>query len=138
MSGLNPERVLIAAAPIAVTRKQYGQPIGKFQIIQDKLAFLCTSLASERQYVFTNAIAKDKGQGTNSGYATVCHVRDSKDEEILEGTQEIRKNIISREQMQQWSNVLFHTLPKVISCQVVNPLTLAICSTNESRIVIFR
>jgi isovaleryl-CoA dehydrogenase len=69
MSGLNYERLILAAGPIGIMqacldtvlpyvrdRKQFGKPIGEFQLIQAKIADLYTHLNAARAYLY--AIAK--------------------------------------------------------------------------------
>jgi isovaleryl-CoA dehydrogenase len=66
MSGLDYERAVLAAGPIGIMqacmdvvvpyihdRKQFGQPIGEFQLIQAKLADMYTTLAACRAYCYT-------------------------------------------------------------------------------------
>ena len=66
MSGLDYERAVLAAGPIGIMqacmdlvtpyiheRRQFGQPIGEFQLIQGKIADLYTTLAACRAYVYT-------------------------------------------------------------------------------------
>ena len=82
MSGLNYERLVMAIGsvsliqaaldevmPYVTTRKQFGQAIGNFQLIQDKLAKMYTDMNSARCYLYTNAIMADKGEGTNKDFA---------------------------------------------------------------------
>lgn len=84
MSGLNSERLVAAAGPVgimqacldecgpyAAQRKQFGAPIGSFQLIQEKLANMYTDLNASRAYVYTNAIQADKKEGSNADYASV-------------------------------------------------------------------
>ncbi|WP_421234249.1 isovaleryl-CoA dehydrogenase [Aeromonas enteropelogenes] len=74
MSGLDYERVVLAAGPIGIMqacmdvvlpyvreRKQFGQPIGEFQLVQGKLADMYTRLASSRALVYSVASACDAG-----------------------------------------------------------------------------
>ncbi|KXZ48846.1 hypothetical protein GPECTOR_25g431 [Gonium pectorale] len=74
MSGLDYERLVLAAGPCglmaaaldaalpyATQRKQFGQPIGEFQLIQAKLADMYTRLQSARAYVYSVAAAADSG-----------------------------------------------------------------------------
>lgn len=74
MSGLDYERVVLAAGPLGIMRaclelvlpyvherKQFGQAIGEFELIQGKLADMYTSYASARSLVYTIARACDKG-----------------------------------------------------------------------------
>ncbi|GIL03928.1 MAG: isovaleryl-CoA dehydrogenase [Burkholderiaceae bacterium] len=66
MSGLDYERAVLAAGPIGIMqacmdvvvpyihdRKQFGQPIGEFQLIQGKVADMYTTLAACRAYCYT-------------------------------------------------------------------------------------
>jgi isovaleryl-CoA dehydrogenase len=66
MSGLDYERAVLAAGPIGIMqacmdvvvpyihdRKQFGQPIGEFQLIQGKIADMYTTLAACRAYCYT-------------------------------------------------------------------------------------
>ncbi len=77
MSGLDYERVVLAGGPLGIMqacidlvlpyvreRKQFGQPIGTFQLIQAKLADLYTSLNASRAYVYAVAQACDRGRTT--------------------------------------------------------------------------
>ena len=74
MSGLDYERVVLAAGPLGIMqacmdvvlpyvreRKQFGQAIGDFQLVQGKLADMYTRLASSRALVYSVASACDKG-----------------------------------------------------------------------------
>jgi isovaleryl-CoA dehydrogenase len=75
MSGLDYERAVLAAGPLGLMqaaldlvlpyvheRKQFGQPIGTFQLMQGKLADMYTALATARAYVYAVARACDSGQ----------------------------------------------------------------------------
>jgi isovaleryl-CoA dehydrogenase len=77
MSGLDYERVVLAGGPLGIMqacldvslpyvreRKQFGQAIGTFQLIQGKLADLYTSLNASRAYVYSVAQACDRGRTT--------------------------------------------------------------------------
>ncbi|MGH8217170.1 MAG: isovaleryl-CoA dehydrogenase [Steroidobacteraceae bacterium] len=77
MSGLDFERVVLAGGPLGLTaaaldvalpyareRRQFGQPIGTFQLIQAKLADLYTWLNASRGYVYAAARACDTGRIT--------------------------------------------------------------------------
>jgi isovaleryl-CoA dehydrogenase len=77
MSGLDYERVVLAAGPLGIMqacldvvlpyvreRKQFGQPIGSFQLIQAKVADMYVALNSARAYVYAVARACDRGQTT--------------------------------------------------------------------------
>src|SRR5689334_7501109 len=82
MSGLDYERAVLAAGPIGVMqacmdvvipyvheRKQFGQPIGTFQLMQGKLADMYTTMNACRAYVYTVAKACDRGQTTRKDAA---------------------------------------------------------------------
>jgi isovaleryl-CoA dehydrogenase len=82
MSGLDYERAVLAAGPIGIMqacmdvvvpyiheRKQFGQPIGTFQLIQAKVADMYTEMNAARAYVYTVAKACDRGQTTRKDSA---------------------------------------------------------------------
>ncbi|MEZ5775153.1 MAG: isovaleryl-CoA dehydrogenase [Hyphomicrobiaceae bacterium] len=75
MSGLDYERVVLAGGPLGIMaacldvvvpyvhdRKQFGQPIGEFQMIQAKLADMYTTTNACRAYVYAVAAAADRGE----------------------------------------------------------------------------
>ncbi len=77
MSGLDYERAVLAAGPIGIMqacldvvlpyvreRKQFGTPIGGFQLMQAKIADMYVALNSARAYVYAVARACDAGQTT--------------------------------------------------------------------------
>ena len=77
MSGLDFERVVLAGGPLGLmaaaldlalpyarARRQFGQPIGTFQLIQAKLADMYTALHASRAYVYAVAGACDAGRVT--------------------------------------------------------------------------
>lgn len=78
MSGLNFERLILAAGPVGIMqacldtvvpyvreRKQFGHAIGTFQFIQGKVADMYTALSASRAYLYALAEAADQ-QGTLS------------------------------------------------------------------------
>lgn len=82
MSGLDYERVVLAAGPLGIMqaaldvvmpyvheRKQFGQSIGEFQLVQGKLADMYVALNSCRAYVYAVAKACDRGQTTREDAA---------------------------------------------------------------------
>src|SRR6201993_1774168 len=82
MSGLDYERAVLAAGPLGIMqacfdvvipyihdRKQFGQPIGEFQLIQGKLADMYTTMNACRSYVYAVAKACDRGQTTRKDAA---------------------------------------------------------------------
>ena len=85
MSGLDYERVVLAAIgpgiiaacldeimPYMAERKQFGQPIGSFQLMQGKIADMYTALNSARAYVYEVAKACDRGDVTRQDAAACC------------------------------------------------------------------
>jgi isovaleryl-CoA dehydrogenase len=75
MSGLDYERAVLAAGPLGLMqacldvvlpyvrdRKQFGRPIGSFQLMQGKIADMYVALNSARAYVYTVARACDAGK----------------------------------------------------------------------------
>ena len=77
MSGLDYERVVLAGGPLGIMsacmdvvmpyvhdRKQFGQAIGEFQLMQGKIADMYTAMNSSRAYVYAVAQAADRGQTT--------------------------------------------------------------------------
>ena len=77
MSGLDYERVVLAAGPLGLMqacldvvlpyvrdRKQFGRPIGSFQLMQGKIADMYVALSSARAYVYAVARACDAGKTT--------------------------------------------------------------------------
>ena len=82
MSGLDYERVVLAGIgtgimaacldeimPYMAERKQFGQPIGDFQLMQGKIADMYTSMNSARAYVYEVAKACDRGDVTRQDAA---------------------------------------------------------------------
>jgi isovaleryl-CoA dehydrogenase len=77
MSGLDYERAVLAAGPLGIMqacldvvlpyvrdRKQFGKPIGSFQLMQGKVADMYVALNSARAYVYSVARACDAGKTT--------------------------------------------------------------------------
>jgi isovaleryl-CoA dehydrogenase len=75
MSGLDYERSVLAAGPLGIMqaamdvvipyvhqRKQFGAPIGSFQLVQGKLADMYTTMNACRAYVYAVAKACDRGE----------------------------------------------------------------------------
>jgi isovaleryl-CoA dehydrogenase len=75
MSGLDYERAVLAAGPLGIMqaamdivipyvhqRKQFGQAIGEFQLVQGKLAAMYTTMNASRAYVYAVAKACDRGE----------------------------------------------------------------------------
>jgi len=82
MRGLDYERIVLAAGPLGIMaaaldlvlpyareRKQFGRPIGTFQLMQAKLADMYTELNAARAYVYAVARAADAGRATRQDAA---------------------------------------------------------------------
>jgi isovaleryl-CoA dehydrogenase len=82
MSGLDYERAVLAGGPLGIMaacldavlpyvheRKQFGQPIGEFQLMQGKLADMYTTFSACRAYVYAVAQALDRNQTTRKDAA---------------------------------------------------------------------
>jgi len=82
MSGLDYERVVLAAGPLGIMqacmdvavpyvhdRKQFGQPIGRFQMMQAKLADMYVTMNAAKAYVYAVARACDAGRTTREDAA---------------------------------------------------------------------
>ncbi|SEW01587.1 isovaleryl-CoA dehydrogenase [Cognatiyoonia koreensis] len=85
MSGLDYERVVLAGIglgimaacldeimPYLASRKQFGEPIGNFQLMQGKIADMYTAMNSARAYVYEVAKACDRGTVTRQDAAACC------------------------------------------------------------------
>ena len=85
MSGLDYERVVLAGIGLGImaacldeimpyisTRKQFGEPIGSFQLMQGKIADMYTAMNSARAYVYEVARACDRGTVTRQDAAACC------------------------------------------------------------------
>ncbi|MBD3647679.1 MAG: isovaleryl-CoA dehydrogenase, partial [Pseudomonadales bacterium] len=57
--------------PYIHQRKQFGQAIGEFQLIQGKIADMYASMNASRSYLYTVARACDRGQTTRKDAAAV-------------------------------------------------------------------
>lgn len=82
MSGLDYERAVLAAGPVGIMqacldavvpyvheRKQFGESIGTFQLVQGKLADMYTRLSASRAYVYAVCQACDRGDTTRKDAA---------------------------------------------------------------------
>ncbi len=82
MSGLDFERAVLAGGPLGIMqacldtvipyvhdRRQFGRPIGEFQLMQGKLADMYTTLQACRAYVYAVARACDRGRTTRKDAA---------------------------------------------------------------------
>ncbi|WP_334128658.1 isovaleryl-CoA dehydrogenase [Sneathiella sp.] len=84
MSGLDYERVVLSAGPLGIMqacmdavipyihdRKQFGQPIGTFQLMQGKVADMYSTMNACKAYVYAVARACDRGETTRKDAAGV-------------------------------------------------------------------
>jgi isovaleryl-CoA dehydrogenase len=84
MSGLDYERVVLSGGPVGIMqacmdlvlpyvheRKQFGQSIGEFQLVQGKLADNYAVLNASRAYLYAVARACDRGESTRKDAAAV-------------------------------------------------------------------
>jgi isovaleryl-CoA dehydrogenase len=82
MSGLDYERAVLAGGPLGIMaacldvvipyvheRKQFGQPIGEFQLMQGKLADMYTTFSACRAYVYAVGQALDRSETTRKDAA---------------------------------------------------------------------
>ena len=82
MSGLDYERAILAAGPLGIMqacldtvlpyvheRRQFGRPVGEFQLMQGKLADMYTTLSAARAYVYAVGRACDRGASTRKDAA---------------------------------------------------------------------
>ena len=84
MSGLDYERVVLSGIGVGVMhacldeimpymheRKQFGEPIGNFQLMQGKIADMYTAMNSSRAYLYAVAAACDRGEVTRQDAAAL-------------------------------------------------------------------
>ena len=82
ISGLDYERVVLAAGPLGIMqscmdvvmpyiheRKQFGKPIGEFQLVRGKIADMYVTMNACRAYVYSVAKACDRGETTREDAA---------------------------------------------------------------------
>ena len=82
MSGLDYERTVLAGGPLGIMaacldvavpyvheRRQFGQAIGEFQLVQGKLADMYSTMSAARAYVYAVARACDEGRVTRADAA---------------------------------------------------------------------
>src|SRR5690606_6472093 len=82
MSGLDYERAVLAAGAIGIMqaamdvvipyiheRRQFGEPIGTFQLVQGKIADMYVTMNASRAYVYAVAQACDRGETTREDAA---------------------------------------------------------------------
>ena len=84
MSGLDYERVVLAAGPVGIMqacldvvlpyihdRSQFGRPIGRFQLVQGKVADMYAGINASRAYLYAVAAACDRGVPSRKDAAAV-------------------------------------------------------------------
>jgi len=84
MSGLDYERVVLSGGPLGIMdacmdlvvpyihdRKQFGQSIGEFQLVQGKIADMYTQMNAAKSYIYAVAAACDRGETTRKDAAGV-------------------------------------------------------------------
>jgi isovaleryl-CoA dehydrogenase len=82
MSGLDYERAVLSGGPLGIMqasmdvvlpyvheRKQFGEPIGNFQLVQGKVADMYVTMNASRAYVYAVAKACDRGETTREDAA---------------------------------------------------------------------
>ena len=101
MSGLDYERIILSAGPVGVMqacmdivipyiheRKQFGQAIGEFQLIQGKVADMYTKLNASRAYLYSVAQACDRGQAERKdAAATILYCAENATQMALDAIQ---------------------------------------------------
>jgi isovaleryl-CoA dehydrogenase len=106
MSGLDFERVVLAGGPLGLMaaaldlvvpyvheRRQFGEPIGAFQLMQGKLADMYTASNAARAYVYAVAAACDRGQTTRKDAAgCVLHAAEAATQVALQAIQALGGN----------------------------------------------
>jgi isovaleryl-CoA dehydrogenase len=106
MSGLDYERAVLAAGPLGIMqacleavipyvheRKQFGQPIGEFQLMQAKLADMYTAMNASKAYVYAVARACDRGQATRKDAAgAILYAAEQATQMALEAIQALGGN----------------------------------------------
>ena len=101
MSGLDYERVVLSGIgvglmhaildhvmPYMQQRRQFGEPVGNFQLMQGKIADLYTAMNTARAYVYAVAAACDRGQVTRQDAAAcVLYASEKAMEMAVQGVQ---------------------------------------------------
>ena len=101
MSGLDYERVVLAAGPVGIMqacmdivipyiheRKQFGQSIGEFQLIQGKVADMYTRLNACRAYLYAVSQACDRGETNRKDAAgVILYCAETATQTTLDGIQ---------------------------------------------------
>ncbi|MEN7343099.1 MAG: isovaleryl-CoA dehydrogenase [Pseudomonadota bacterium] len=106
MSGLDYERAILAAGPVGLMqaamdvvlpyiheRKQFGKPIGEFQLMQGKIADMYAALNASRSYLYSVCRACDRGHTTRADAAAlILYTAERATEVALEAIQALGGN----------------------------------------------
>jgi isovaleryl-CoA dehydrogenase len=106
MSGLDYERAVLAAGPLGIMqacleavipyvheRKQFGQAIGEFQLMQGKLADMYTTMNACKAYVYAVARACDRGNASRKDAAgAILYAAEKATQMALEAIQALGGN----------------------------------------------
>ena len=106
MSGLDYERAVLAAGPLGIMqacldavvpyvheRKQFGEPIGTFQLMQGKIADMYTTMNACRAYVYAVGAACDRGETTRKDAAgAILYAAEKATQVALEAIQALGGN----------------------------------------------
>lgn len=111
MSGLDYERLVVAASPIGIMqaaldlvmpyvrdRRQFGRAVGEFQLMQGKLADMYAALSACRSYLYAVAAAADRGHVTRKdSAAAILFISERATEVALQAMQCLGANGYSNE-----------------------------------------
>ena len=106
MSGLDYERAILAAGPVGLMqaamdvvlpylheRKQFGKPIGEFQLMQGKVADMYAALNASRCYLYTVCRSCDSGRASRADAAAlILYTAERATELALEAIQALGGN----------------------------------------------
>jgi len=106
MSGLDSERVVLSGGPLGIMqacmdtvlpyvheRKQFGEPIGTFELMQGKLADMYIRMQTSRAYCYRTAEALDAGiAGRKDAAACLLHASEAAVQCSLEAIQALGGN----------------------------------------------
>lgn len=111
MSGLDYERIVVAASPIGIMqaamdlvmpyvrdRRQFGRPVGEFQLMQGKVADMYAALNACRSYLYAVAAAADRGNvSRKDSAAAILFISERATEVALQAMQCLGANGYSNE-----------------------------------------
>jgi len=106
MSGLDFERTVLSGGPVGIMqacmdivvpyihdRKQFGQAIGEFQLMQGKLADMYTALNASRAYLYAVARACDRGlESRKDAAAVILYTAEQATQSALQAIQALGGN----------------------------------------------